>query len=212
MHFRFTTDSLYIDTFDTKISETSLTYSDTSGKVLFYSNQCKVFGADHRILENGDTLKIDTSGYCKETRQGALALNFPGYPYRYLLLQITNSTSFVDPSLTYLETSEIVFADSKGIVVNKRSKVVNVSLNSITGIKHGNGRDWWIIGSHSDGRIFSIYLILLESTLFPSFLSLEMASLKPQYFLRMDGGSHIWGRLAQGYNVLIDVPVHFFVA
>lgn len=152
---------------------TDVTFSDSSGNLLFYSNGIDVWNAQHELMENGEWLNpgefaIAWKDYGYPLFQGALALPLPESDDTYFLIHgpRINETETLDDHMNPFYYSTIQFnADYPfGKVKEKNIAVISdtLDLGRITAVKHANGRDWWIVVSEYD-RI-SFYKVLLDPT------------------------------------------------
>jgi hypothetical protein len=128
--------------------------SDTLGNVLFYSNGCEVRGADGLLLENGEGLNpgplhdwvCDKAGYTAPRSMTALPL--PGHPSRWTILHLGGQ---YDPSRKmvygplYLTEIDMAANSGQGAVTDKNVVVASGDLEPFAIVRHGNGRDWWVV-------------------------------------------------------------------
>ncbi|MEM9888968.1 MAG: T9SS type A sorting domain-containing protein [Bacteroidota bacterium] len=124
---------------------------DTLGNLLFYSNGIQINNAVHEIIENGAEInEFDRYGY--KAVQGILALPHPKGNHIYAFLHGTGQ-NFVNGEIfihmPYLWYSEIDMSKNEGLgaVTLRMDTLVNDTLakGRLMAVKHGNGRDWWII-------------------------------------------------------------------
>jgi hypothetical protein len=135
--------------------------SDAAGNMKFYSNGCKIFGADHQLLENGDSLSphedpFVTQVYCisDNTRQGLVTFPAPADTTAYYLFH----QRFLDNSprgSNELLYSKINFPANKprGVVTEKNKFLYKAPIGSIVAVTHANGRDWWVVTTEVWGEI-----------------------------------------------------------
>ncbi len=138
--------------------------SDSLGNLLFYvsndtiafyhDSACKVYNANNQIMQNGDGL-IGLGWY-----QEFVIVPFPDSLNLYYVFQIGITENF---GLYY---SKIDMSQNGGLgaVMQKNIQLSNLHANeSLSAIKHANGRDWWVFFRHSDTQIpnndFFVYLI-----------------------------------------------------
>lgn len=128
--------------------------SDTLGNVLFYSNGCEIRGADGQLLENGEGLNpgglhdwvCDEVGYTAPRSMTALPL--PGQPSRWVLLHLGGN---YDPSRKmvygplYLTEIDMAANGGQGAVTDKNVVIASGDLEPFAIVRHGNGRDWWVV-------------------------------------------------------------------
>ncbi len=145
----------------------STVMSDAEGHLLFYSNGCEVMNWAHQLVENGDSIN---PGYIHDefcdhgypASQGILALPWPGDSTRYCLLHVSaNEQGNYDKFL--LTTLEFGSPLDSGVVQEKNLLILEGSFTDmITAVRHGNGRDWWVILQERSSNRF--YFFLLDPT------------------------------------------------
>jgi hypothetical protein len=125
--------------------------SDTSGDLLFYAftragiagNSGRVYNKNHVLMDNGDSL-LGQGWY-----QELVIVPDPAADSSFYIFSIgvTNSSS---PGLFY---SKVVFSNNNinGIITQKNIQLQSFKMvDCINAVKHGNGRDWWVIFRKSD--------------------------------------------------------------
>jgi hypothetical protein len=167
MQLSFKGNTLTVDTFigsqAVSNGDIQLTYSDSLGNLLFYTNGCRIYGADHQEIQNGGGLNPppNTQDYLclrdrSNFRQGALCVPLPGSKDKYLIAHL-NLITQTEPVPNQLLYTIVDFSEGihKGRVIIKNQLVEVSDFYSIAAVKHGNGRDWWIVSTHPDGRLQS---------------------------------------------------------
>ena len=154
---RFDSSGLEITEQDMHINfeSTVATMVDSSGNLLFYTNGCFVANANGEMMDNGDGLNpgemhdwtCGTAGYVAPF--GAMALAAPAGGRLYYLLHIGVNYS-PEHRLTYGPFYySVVDMDANGglgKVVSKNNLLVNQrNLAPFSVVRHGNGRDWWVV-------------------------------------------------------------------
>jgi hypothetical protein len=143
------------------ISKANVSMSDTSGKLMFFTNGCNIYNAKYQIIKNG---KSPCSDYMYERRcwdslrddtaeaQGYLALPHPDSNSIYYLFAV--SGKYVPPPLyTYLSDAiNMIKIDmsknaGKGEVVIKKTPILKDTLNLgyLNACKHSDGKQWWFV-------------------------------------------------------------------
>jgi hypothetical protein len=128
--------------------------SDADGNLLFYTNGCQVANRYNVVMPNGDGLNPGSlnaqvcpwKGYT--VPQGAIALPMPGDSTRFCLIHMAGGYEPVRKlALTRLQCSMIDMTLDGGLgdIANKNAILLMGDFGSFTAIRHGNGRDWWII-------------------------------------------------------------------
>ncbi len=142
--------------------------ADTNGHLLFYAHtrggvgtgfSTLVFDSTNNLMQNGTNVKGE--GWYNEL----LIIPDPGTTNEYFLFTKGMSTS---PGFGY---SKIDLSLNNGLgAVTQKNIILNSVRNAdcLTGIKHGNGRDWWVISKYSNVNIpsynrFYVFLITSDS-------------------------------------------------
>jgi hypothetical protein len=170
------------DSIATDFQATDVCFSDSNGNLLFYSNGTRVVNAHDNIIENGDSLNFgyllyDDAGYTIDTvlgdvaPQGIIALPNPasGNQY-YLVYAFGDTTPFVEGGGNYVAKILTALVDMQangglGQIIYKDSSIlegVGELGESVPAVKHGNGRDWWLLAQKRNTNCF--YEILLDSS------------------------------------------------
>lgn len=136
-----------------EVGTSALAMSDSTGNFLFYSNGKAFYGADNVLIENGDSINYgefywDYSTY--PVPQGQLALPIPNHPNQYQIFHLfVQNLPGIAGLINAIKISRIDMNQNggKGKVVEKNIELLRDTLvyGQLTGVKHGNGRDWWII-------------------------------------------------------------------
>mgnify|MGYP000066258339 CR=1 FL=1 len=153
---RFTPIGPQVDTVDwgMKFESTVASFTDSTGKLLFFTNGCSVADGQGKVLADGDGLNpgelhdqvCDKVGYIAP--KGAMALPSPGHPGLYYLfhLGVTYDPIWkITYGPLYFSQVDMNANGGQGAVVQKNTVVLNGALEMFTAVRHGNGRDWWIV-------------------------------------------------------------------
>ncbi len=120
---------------------------DSLGDLLFYTSYNpqiliagtqggEVYTKNHQLMANGDNLKY--GGWYKES----LILPAPATPSLYYIIHI----GVTDYYGLYYSIIDISQNNGMGAVIQKNVQLNNYQANDgLTAIKHGNGRDWWVV-------------------------------------------------------------------
>lgn len=158
---------------------TNTSISNDDGNLLFYSDGCRIFDHNHEIMTNGDSI---VSGYlyyeyCGDTfgaplSQGAIILPQPDHPDRYYYFNLNLEdaypwgSGFLGVAPTQLQYSIIQYDENtgNGAVLEKHIPAVEDTLIRccITAVRHGNGRDWWIVAPESHTPCYYLKLLTPE--------------------------------------------------
>lgn len=155
LDFRTSPPTVSDDTLAVETFRTAATMCDAAGNLLFYTNGGQVRGADHHLLENGDSLNVNIE-YTNTQRAfpltGSLIL-LPGTQNKNLYHIIHQKVDYCGPALPGLcrrpllhTLVDISANNGKGKVVFKNKPLVEAwALYTPTACRHANGRDWWIV-------------------------------------------------------------------
>lgn len=160
---------------DKLIWRTSASICDSLGDLLFYTNGFRVFNKNYEIMENGDSLDIGDYmfwGYdLLSAPDGALILPIPGLDNQFYVFHL--DLNFIGTPLgsilypTHLFYSIIDLSTNSGlgsVSPNKKNvALINDTLAEfgMKAVKHGNGRDWWLM-CHEYGTN-GYYTFLIDS-------------------------------------------------
>ncbi len=169
MYFSFKEgDDLKIETFDIVSGTPSVVANDTAGNLLFYSTGCEVYHRNFELMENGDG--ISPGDFCKtpsfgfgNIRSGNITLPIPGqwdkHLFFHLNAQVDDKGNFLVHNLL-VTTIDMSANNGMGRVVSKNEVVVEDSLiDAMAAVRHGNGRDWWVVVPRGTNREFWTILI-----------------------------------------------------
>jgi len=179
LDFNFGFRELKKDTAAFNINQVNISMSDKEGNLLFYFNGCYIAGADHQLIENGDSINYGewwgfindcSSGYTGP--QNSLALPDPanenGY---YIFHKEINLVSFptretishLNLRYTYVDMSE---NNGKGKVLEKNRIYFQDTIMGtyFHATKHANGKDWWMVElkeTPNGGKPANTYFVFL---------------------------------------------------
>ena len=127
--------------------------SDSSGKLLFYTNGLAIHNHLDKLIENGDTINPgywwDSAGnYGYSNGMGSFPLPYPGHPNTYVYFHtgviFDVDSSYVRHSPLYYTIIDMNANGGEGKVIQKNQILLEGDLGWPAACKHGNGRDWWI--------------------------------------------------------------------
>jgi PKD repeat protein len=168
---------------------TNISHSDKEGNLIMYSNGMGINGSDHNTIKGVDTIAYgsfwenynlknyfpDGSDWALGLRinQGILILSSPDN--RYFLVYYPKHEFIYINGTEILETSGLLEAKIEidingfpGNVLYKDKIIQNGTFKrNLTAVRHGNGRDWWVIQEDLDHKGFYMY-ILDENGIKPS--------------------------------------------
>ena len=121
---------------------------DSTGALLFYSatgefpiyinaGNGKVYNANHVLMNNGDSIN-GTLAYNENT-----ILPFPDQLNKYILFTVDPN----DKNGFYYSIIDMSLQNGLGEVISKNDTLIanQRMVDAMAAVKHGNGRDWWII-------------------------------------------------------------------
>jgi len=129
--------------------------SDKAGNLLFYTDGMKVWNKNFQLMLNGDQLAGD-----KGCTQSSLIVPQPGSDKVYYLFTV--DMNYPSPLGTKgLNYSRIDLAGDNGLgEINQKNKhLLDKSPEKITGVKHANGRDIWVLAHEWDSDAFDAFLV-----------------------------------------------------
>ncbi len=135
----------------------SASISDAKGRLLFYTNGCKIFNLKNKLIKNGDNLNpgFISSNYCNygsRMAQGSIFLPHPSDTSLYYLFHLgpefvmQNELGGISDKIYYTLLDKN--GDNKNGEVLSKNNVIHedtIAFGKMTTVRHGNGRDWWII-------------------------------------------------------------------
>ncbi|HNR20312.1 MAG TPA: T9SS type A sorting domain-containing protein [Bacteroidia bacterium] len=146
---------------------TNASICDSAGQLLFYTNGKYVANRNHDTLLNSQNYNPGwlTNYYFGGLGlpQGCFIIPRPGYHGQYYLFHESGELVYVDSiqvsqpvKLSYSFIDMSLDNGMGGIVQGKKNLMAlydTLIYGRITGTKHGNGRDWWIVTHRSDSNL-----------------------------------------------------------
>ena len=131
--------------------------STPDGHLRAYSGGCQIANRQHQIMDNGTDINegVYADYYCGDlgypTGNGALLLNILGDTTNYSLFHIRRGNPDNSLYSDFLTSTITINAEHPdGIVTNKNTTILNDTFSDhLTAVRHGNGRDWWVV-AHKD--------------------------------------------------------------
>lgn len=128
----------------------SSTLSDSSGKLLLYANGANVFNNSHERI-NPDNLKGDLGG-----TQSSLIIQNPDI--KDLIYVFTTGRIGTNNGLNFSVVNMSARAGN-GDVVEADNQLLASALPLLSGVKHLNGKDYWVLTHDADNNNFYAYLV-----------------------------------------------------
>ncbi len=167
-----------------RIGSANMTMSDAQGNLLFYSNGCSIFNAQHQIIKDGDGLnKGSETGVCPDYyssgNQSMIGIPAPGRENQYYIFY-ENVVFIYEPKLSAsskgIYYALVDFSETTGKIVKKNNMVLrNIPLIADTSIYNSelcmirqfNSSNWWLlVPKKNDDKIIK-FLITSDSILGP---------------------------------------------
>ena len=161
---------------------TNASICDTNGQLLYYTNGCSINNRNHDTLFNSQNfnpgwLTNYYQPYGMGLPQGCLIVPRPNHYGQYYLFhesgEIVNVGIFAVAQPLNLSYSLIDMSLDNGLggiaAGQKNVHAINDTLiyGRITGVKHANGRDWWIITHKSNSNHYIKNLVTPDTILGP---------------------------------------------
>lgn len=146
------TSNIITGTSQVKSRGSCASIADSTGNLLFYvaydlsviisgTDPVKIYNANHQVMVNGDSLK--GGGWYNEI----IITPCPGNDSLYYVFYIGVTLDFG----LYYSVINISANGGLGAVTQKNVQLENFKqVDCLTAVKHGNGRDWWIIFRKAD--------------------------------------------------------------
>ncbi len=133
--------------------------NDTSGNLLFYSNGGDIYDKTFSLMQNGDSI---TPIYPDCLFDGVLILPQPDNDSIYYVFSVTNDTPCVNfGQYIYYSVVNANANNGKGTVISKGNLLFSTNYLTkgfLKAVRHGNGRDWWLVIKNMDGNGFYRFL------------------------------------------------------
>ena len=150
---------------------TCVSICDSSGQLLFYAGAPNtllwpattvyylghVVNRNHQLMENGDTL-VSNQWY-----QEMVIVPNPGNLNQFYLFSV-GITPAINPGC-YYSLIDLSYNGGLGRVIQKNVQLQNFPVNDgLAAVKHGNGRDWWVIHKQyvPSGYSDEVYVYLVD--------------------------------------------------
>jgi len=186
----FTEESFMISTLKYNIGGVAVSNAsicDDTGNLQVYSNGCFIANQKHEVIENGDDINPGDihEEWCEAigsylSSGSTTILPIPEHPDEYIYFyERFNEDLYTDGLLyAYIDMNQ---NDGDGKVIQKNEVLLEDTLFVyITAVRHGNGRDWWlVVPSGSPSRDFNLFLLSPVGLEGPFFRSYPPASEPP---------------------------------
>jgi len=156
--------------------------SNEEGNLQFYSNGCQIVNYDNEVIDNGNDLspgyyqsvECNNFPFGYDSYQNMMILPRPGHPGRYIYFHHTIEMDIVSGKILYSEV-DMNANNGKGKVIQKNQLLRGpVTAEAVfTAVKHGNGRDWWIVIPQEYVNVYNLYLMTPDTILGPYSQNME---------------------------------------
>ncbi|MFN0215214.1 MAG: PKD domain-containing protein [Saprospiraceae bacterium] len=148
-------------------NSTNTSLSDSSGKVLSYTNGVHIGNANWEIMDNGDSITNALEAGGSIWPQWFLALPYPEQPQKQILFyEQEGFTSVLSVHATHLFYAIIDISENSGLgkVISKDELLIEdtLAVGKINAVKHANGRDWWVFVNEKNSNRY--YRILVDTS------------------------------------------------
>ncbi|PBQ31603.1 hypothetical protein CNR22_07425 [Sphingobacteriaceae bacterium] len=125
--------------------------ADFAGNLLFYTDGITVWDASHAVMANGTGLFGDGS-----STQAGVIVKKPGSTTLYYIFTVDD---FAGPNGLCYSIVDMSLAAGMGSVTTKNVLMQTPSTEKITGVKHCNGHDIWIVSHDYNSTNFRTFLL-----------------------------------------------------
>ncbi|MBK9727553.1 MAG: T9SS type A sorting domain-containing protein [Saprospiraceae bacterium] len=147
-------------------STNSANICDSDGNYLFAFNGAFVEGPTDKLMQNADALSNDGTKYPElgtAQSQGSFIIPYPEKSNQYLLFFVDydyiQNYGLANTGLWY-SSIDMTKNNGEGKMTGRRISILKDTLDDgcLIGVKHANGRDWWIIVSEDTRVGYYIYI------------------------------------------------------
>ena len=153
--------------------EVPCSISDKDGHLQFYTSGCTIRNAGHQVMENGDNINEgvyhnyscgNTTGDGYMNHNGMTSIPVPGHEGQYYIFHIRfrNIDLLTETANDFLYT-RVDMNENNGLgkVVEKNQILqwMDTLAPTVSAVRHGNGRDWWIMTENAFKSEFYRYLV-----------------------------------------------------
>ncbi len=217
LDFNTSPPSVLFDTLKMNFDFTNISYCDSDGNLLFYSNGVHIRNRLDEKIENSDSMNAGYvmfelyPGMLREgyrLAQGIIALEDPANKNSYYIIHSYIDT-FLDPSLIYCKRINYTYLDMNANLGHGKALVKDQTILAglygyeLKATRHANGRDWWILVQRRNTNCYE--RILLDKTglhiLTPTCGGQAMGGLSGAASFSPDGSKYVYVSLQQGISL-----------
>lgn len=125
-----------------------------SGALLFYTDGVKVWNRNHEVMPNGDSLYGDIS-----STQTGVIIPLPGQPHLFYLFTADAGLYQRRQAGINYSIVDMTKDEGKGAVVEKNIPMLPSASEKLVGIRHCNGRDFWVVSHELFSNRFVAWLV-----------------------------------------------------
>jgi len=146
--------------------EANASISDKNGNLLFYVGDTSLYfgwvgqvvNRNHLVMPHGDSIFMYES-----STNGAMIVPFPGDSSKYYIFSNYLSMDTAYRYFLYYSVVDLSADGGLGDVVQKNVLLLNSKMcEKLALVRHGNGKDWWLLTHLTTGDFF--YNFLIDST------------------------------------------------
>ena len=127
--------------------------SDSTGRLLFYTNGYKIYDRRHEVMQNGDSILGHSSAY-----QGAVILKQPGSNDLYYVFTTDAYEHNFTNSYRY-SVVDMRLNNGFGAVIRKNVLLFDPASERLTAAYHANGKDIWVLTNERSSNRFQAWLL-----------------------------------------------------
>jgi gliding motility-associated-like protein len=130
--------------------------SDPDGNLLVYSDGMRVWNSSHNVINFGPNLSGDLG-----STQSSLIVPKPGSPQVFYIFttDIIYPASFGQTKGFNFSRIDISISNNYGAVTDHNANLLAASTEMLTGVKHANGVDFWVLTHGLSNNNFYAYLV-----------------------------------------------------
>lgn len=197
---------------------TNASIGDANSNLLFYTNGLNIYYKFNNVIKDGDS--INPSAWNNPSAmiggmplpQMAVFIPDPSDSNRFYLFHGSVDINYQPcssfgggdfPTKLYYTLIDKTLDNGNGGVVSKNNIVMNDTIgNSLVAIKHGNGRDWWLIACHPAQPLLYSWLITAAGVSGPYYQTIGAGTCGGYWNLKFSASAN---KIA-GFETFFDWP------
>lgn len=146
-----------------RITNTSI--SDAAGHLLCFSNGENIYSRNRQVMENGLDFFPKSNGNQYTFSQSYILLPIPDEPNKVIYIygdpNFLNEGNTIGYTTLYGAIADMGLNGGLGSIVQRELALGTdtTTVGHITAVRHGNGRDWWVLIPRFEGDTFYKYLL-----------------------------------------------------